>query len=166
MPDGVKGMKENVYIYGIGTLILPESLEKPEDWRDFWEAYYRYGTPGSGGRYVADEESGVLYDQKEHILQDIPGFLGGTYTVKDGTVEIGTHSLYGIKLEEIIFPDSVKDIDGFGSNRTLIKIQLPAYVENLDAHYFEELYTLESLEIPEYSERYETRDGVLFSKYN
>ena len=161
LPDGVRGMKDNSYVYGIYTLILPDSIQDPVDHMDFWTASYRYETAGTSGRYLA--EDGVLYDQKDRILRYVPPVREGSYTVKDGTKEIGSSAFEGTNLEEVIFPDSVETLSSFGKSETLKRIKLPADAYGMSAEAFQSLYALESLEVSEASERYESRDGVLFS---
>lgn len=166
IPEGVTGMARNISfntLY-IGTLVLPESMQKI-DFLDLWYAYYQYYVSGDNGRYLSDD--GVLYDWTDKTLRVCPPKREGVYQVKEGTERIDAEAFKSTDLTELYLPDSVKEIDytAFSSN-TLKRIQLPAHVENLSARAFYDLYALESLEIPEYSESYETREGVLFRKYD
>lgn len=166
IPEGVKGMDELYYFYqNIGTLILPESIQDPVDTSVFWRANYRYETPKTGGRYLAVD--GVLYDQIDRIMVNIPLFREGSYTVREGTKIIASRAFFATRLTEVIFPDSVTqfDEDVFAtSNEYVRKIMLPAEAEGLDVSQFYSLYALEELVVPDNSENYRTIDGVLFKK--
>lgn len=166
IPEGVKGMDELYYFYqNIGTLILPESIQDPVDTSVFWRANYRYETPKTGGRYLAVD--GVLYDQIDQIMVNIPLFREGSYTVREGTKTIASRAFFATRLTEVVFPDSVTQFDEgvfATSNEYVRKITLPADAEGLDVSQFYSLYALEELVVPDNSENYRTIDGVFFKK--
>lgn len=140
IPEGVKGMGQPKSRYSIGTLILPESIqEEVSVWND-WRAVYRYETPNTGGRYLAVD--GVLYDQEEQILVNIPTYREGSYTVREGTKTVASGALYATNLQEVVFPDSVTKFEEnvFSTdNENIRRICLPADAEGLDATQFTSL---------------------------
>ncbi len=163
IPEGVTGMARNISfntLY-IGTLVLPESMQKI-DFLDLWYAYYQYYVSGDNGRYLSDD--GVLYDWTDKTLRVCPPKREGVYQVKEGTERIDAEAFKSTDLTELYLPDSVKEIDytAFSSN-TLKRLNLSYQVENVQ-EIFGRLYALETINVTAGNPRYESREGVLLRK--
>lgn len=123
------------------TLVLPDSLQGIH--RMYIENTKLYNTPENW-------EGGALYIGN-HLVTTVPGHIGSTYKVREGTVSIGNFAFEGNEeLTEVILPDSLHTISdsAFKNCENLEKINLHDNIENIFFAAFSGCKNLKDIHIP------------------
>ena len=123
------------------TLVLPDSLQGIH--RMYLENTKLYNTPENW-------EGGALY-VSNHLVTTVPGHIGSTYEVREGTVSIGNFAFEGNEeLTEVILPDSLHTISdsAFKNCENLEKINLHDNIENIFFAAFSGCKNLKDIHIP------------------
>lgn len=100
----------------------------------------------------ASDSKGVLYSKDMKKVLSAPLKLAGTYTVADGTTEIGKYAFFSCaSVTKVNIPETVTKIGlcAFSHCTSLKTANIPASVTDLDAYVFSNCSSLESAVIPE-----------------
>lgn len=163
VPEGVKTMKACPYIYGTGTITLPESMESIHI-ADLWRCANNYFVSGENGRYVSRD--GVLYDNDNRTLTAFPYGRRGAYTVAEGTEVIADWAFRGTCLDSLTLPNTVTTLErDFITSDTLKELTLSDNINDVKERFIS-LYALENIHVSSDNSCFEVRDGVLYRKEN
>ncbi len=170
IPQGVMGIGPGAFAECSsisGRIVIPESVQVL-GYSAFQDNLSLTGIDVEAGNQSYCSIDGVLFDKAKTSLMQYPaGKTDLSYQVPDGVEYIdGSSFSHSTNLEEIIFPESLKEIgtSAFFGCYNLKKANIPAGVEVCNPAAFSACFALTEITVDDRNERLTDIDGNLFSK--